>query len=57
MLHLKVYLFISDQGGDQVAAKRLILDDVAGRADVMVLSHFCYAHQDHLMVNRERRGR
>ncbi|CAK0871318.1 unnamed protein product, partial [Prorocentrum cordatum] len=47
-----VYIFGTDQGGDQQGASRLIRDLLSDSPNILVLWTWCLAHQCHLVVKR-----
>lgn len=48
--HLKCFVFVTDQGSDQVGAHRLIMSEVANMPRVLVLRQWCMRHSGHLMA-------
>ena len=48
--HMRVWIFTSDQGPDQVAASKLMNADVAESQWDIMITHWCLAHVFHLMA-------
>ncbi|CAK0896888.1 unnamed protein product, partial [Prorocentrum cordatum] len=53
MTYPLVYIFGTDQGGDQQKACRLIEKAVASDCNILVFWNWCLAHQCHLVVKRQ----
>lgn len=50
--HLKIWIFSSDQGGDQQGANTLVMNDVFDALNVLMFRQFCMLHQVALVVKR-----
>lgn len=50
--HLKIWLFSSDQGGDQQGSHLICMSDVADDATILMFRQFCMLHQVALIVKR-----
>ena len=48
--HVRVWVFTTDQGPDQVAASKLLQRDVAESVTDIVIAQWCLAHVFHLTV-------
>ena len=52
-VHLKVWLFASDQGTDQVACSEIMAREVNDKLLEWMIHQYCLEHVNHLMVKRQ----
>eukprot|EP00969_Alexandrium_andersonii_P204005 9014135-Alexandrium_andersonii.AAC.1 len=48
--HIRIYIFVTDQGGDQKGAHSLLEPEVANVPGAWMLRQWCLQHVVHLMV-------
>ena len=48
--HLRIWLYTSDRGRDQVGLQKVIAEEVAGLANVLFINSDCVDHQLHCII-------